>query len=420
MPADLSSVRGATRLTFDSVEGIVNVVEQMHETIARRPLPFAPRPENDSRAHGLIASSIYSLVRGVNATLREGVDLSIKHWPKQADTRNRPPQEAAWIAAVNGVCGDHLEATGNTLAIDMHFSTPATRLDFDAEAIAAALPDASPHVVVFVHGLCMSPSGWRRRGAESIGDTLRETRGMTPVYLGYNTGRHISTNGRELSEQLARLCDAWPVPIESLSLVGHSMGGLVIRSACWYGEEDGAPWLASLRRVACLGTPHHGAPLEKAGSLFDRAMQAIQYVDPLLVSKHRSVGIKDLRHGNLLDEDWAQAGDGDDEVPLNDTRRPVPLLEDVDYYFAAASIGSDDRDLRGHLLGDFLVRLGSATGAHRDGARSLPIPAENCHIFHEMGHLDLLSDPRAHAQIVDWFGARRALAGNLPRARGNA
>jgi pimeloyl-ACP methyl ester carboxylesterase len=233
---------------------------------------------------------------------------------------------------------------------------------------------------------------------------------MTPIYLGYNTGRHISTNGRELSKQLTRLCEIWPVPIDSLSLVGHSMGGLVIRSACWYAESDDSPWLASLRRVACLGTPHHGAALEKAGSLFDRAMRAVQYVDPLLLSKHRSVGIKDLRHGNLLDEDWAQAGEGDDEVPRHDTRRPVPLLEDVDYYFVAASIGRDDRDLRGHLLGDFLVRLGSATGAHRDDARRLPIADEHCRVFHEMSHLDLLSDPRVHEQIADWFGARQPSA----------
>lgn len=401
MPGHLSTARGATRLTFDSVEGIVNVVEQMHETIARRPLPFARRPEGNSRAHGLIASSIYSVIRGVNATLREGVDLTMKYLPERESTRNRLPQETAWVSAVNGVCGDHLEATGNVLAIDMHFSTPEERLDL--EAIADTIPDAGPHIVVFVHGLCLSPLSWRWRDADSVGDALNATLGITPVYLGYNTGRHISTNGRELSERLEKLCDAWPVPVESVSLVGHSMGGLTIRSACWYGQEADAPWIALLRRVACLGTPHHGAALEKAGSLFDRVMQGVQYVDPLLLGKHRSVGIKDLRHGNLLDEDWSQAGDSD-ELPWHDTRRPVPLLEDVDYYFAAASVGRDDGDPKGQLLGDFLVRLGSATGAHRDDARHLPVPAEHCRIFHETSHLDLLSDPHVHEQIVNWFG----------------
>ncbi len=400
MPGQLSNARGATRLTFDSVEGIVNIVEQMHETIARHPLPLARRPEVNSRAHGLLASSIYSVIRGVNATLREGVDLTMKLWPDPQSARQPSPQEPAWVSAVNGVCGDHLEATRNTLAIDMHFSTPEKRLDLDPGAIASVLPGASPHIVVLVHGLCLSPHAWRRRGSQSVGDTLHAAHGMTPVYLGYNTGRHISTNGRELAEQLTRLCAAWPVPVESLSLVGHSMGGLIIRSACWYAEEAGAPWLASLRRIACLGTPHHGAALEKAGSLFDRSMQAIQYVDPLLLGKHRSAGIKDLRHGNLLDEDWAQA---DDAAPLQDTRRPVPLLDGVDYYFIAASVGRDDRDLMGHLLGDFLVRLGSATGTHHDYERHLPVPADHCRIFPEMSHFALLSDPRVHEQVVAWF-----------------
>jgi pimeloyl-ACP methyl ester carboxylesterase len=403
MPESLSTARGATRLTFDSIEGIVNVVEQMHETIARHPLPLARRPDRNGRAHGLVASSIYSVIRGVNATLREGVDLTLKLLPERNGARSRSPQKAAWVSAVNGVCGDHLEATGNTLAIDMHFSTPEERLD--ADAIAAVLPDASPHIVVLVHGLCLSPLSWRRGDAASVGDALHDALGMTPVYLGYNTGRHISTNGRELAELLTHLCEAWPVPVESISLVGHSMGGLVIRSACWYAEEADEPWLERLRRIACLGSPHHGAPLEKAGSLFDRTMQKIQYVDPLLLGKHRSVGIKDLRHGNLLDEDWTQAGEDDDEVPLHDTRRPVPLLADVDYYFVAASVGRDDRDLTGRLLGDFLVRLGSATGSHRDEARHLPIPADHCRIFHEMNHFDLLSDPRVHEQVTDWFSA---------------
>ncbi len=403
MSDTLSTVRGATRLTFDSVQGIVNAVEQMHETIARRPLPFTRRPDGPTRAHGLIASSVYSIIRGVNAALREGADLSMRLVPERRPDSGPSRQRAAWIGAANGVCGDHLEATGNPLAIDMHFSTPEERLDLGAGALDVALADASPHVVVFVHGLCLSPFAWRRGGDISLGDHLEEALGVTPVYLAYNTGRHISTNGRELAGQLARLCEAWPVPVESLSLVGHSMGGLVIRSACWYADEAGAPWLEHLGRIVCLGTPHHGAALEKAGSLFDRSMRALHYVDPLLPGKHRSVGIKDLRHGNLLDEDWQVEGEPGDSVPYRDTRRPVPLLDGVDYFFVAATVGRDTRDLKGHILGDFLVRLGSATGRHRKDEKRLPVPPEHCRIFHETSHFDLLSDSRVHQQIVEWF-----------------
>lgn len=404
MAGTLRTVRGATRLTFDSVQGIVNTVEQMHETIARRPLPFTRRPAGPSRSHGLIASSVYSAIRGVNAALRESVDLSMRLVPQGRQAGAGTREEAIRLGVVNGICGDHLEATGNPLAIDMHFATPEQALEPDPASLAGTLPGASPHVVVFVHGLCMSPYGWWRGGEAALGDRLAGSLDVTPVYLGYNTGRHISTNGRDLARQLERLCEAWPVPVETLSLIGHSMGGLVIRSACWYAEEDGAAWLDRLARVVCLGTPHHGAALEKAGSLFDRSMEAIQYAEPLMFGRHRSVGIKDLRFGNLLDEDWQQRGPGDDEVPRRDTRRPVPLLDDVDYYFVAATIGRDERDLRGQILGDFLVRLGSATGSHRDDAKRLPVPADHCRVFHERSHFDLLSDPRVHDQVVGWFG----------------
>ena len=131
-----------------------------------------------------------------------------------------------------------------------------------------------------------------------------EELGCTPLYLRYNTGRHISTNGQEFAQLLEQLCEAWPVPVESLSLIGHSMGGLVIRSASWYAQQAQSTWLQHLQRVVCLGTPHHGSPVERAGHALDRAMQRIPYTEPLALGRRRSAGIKDLRHGDLLDEDW--------------------------------------------------------------------------------------------------------------------
>lgn len=399
MAISIKTLRGITRLTFDSVSGVMTTVERMHEVIARRPLPWSPPPDGPTRAHGLIARSVYSVMRGVTGVVQHGVDLSLGLVPDSATETPLSRGEVRWLAALNGVCGDHLEATSNPLAIPMVFTDSVRPAGTGRENLVAAFPGASPHLVVFVHGLCLSDFSWRRDGSAALGDRLAEELEATSVYLRYNTGRHISVNGRELAERLDDLVNAWPVAVESLALIGHSMGGLVIRSACHYAVEAGRPWLDRLTRIACLGTPHHGAALEKAGGLLDRSMRAIQYVEPLTIARRRSAGIRDLRHGNLLDEDWAHP----DEMTSDDRRTAVPLLEDVEYYFVAASVGRDDLDPKGHMLGDFLVRTVSATGAHRDGLRQLPVSPENYRVFHEMNHFDLLSDTRVHSQVVDWF-----------------
>ncbi len=257
-----------------------------------------------------------------------------------------------------------------------------------------------------VHGLGLSEQSWWRRDHPDLGDCLNRELGFTPVYLRYNTGRHISTNGQELAGLLDDLCAAWPVPVESLSLVGHSMGGLVIRSACWYAGKGHRAWLDSLRRVLFLGTPHHGSPLEKAGSFVEAILKTNPYAEPLMLGRKRSAGVKDLRHGNLLDEDWHDP-DGDGLSP--DKRQIVPLLPDVDYYFAAASLGSHETDLKGRVLGDLLVRLGSALGNSSDELRSLDVKPENCRVFLEKDHFDLLDDERVQRQAVAWFGESKTL-----------
>ena len=402
MSNSIDTLQGGTRLAFDAVEGITTIVERMHETIARRPLPWASQPDEPGRAHGWIASSVYSTIRGVNNAVREGVDWSLAAVPGSASRHRASDAEIRMVAALNGAFGDHLEASGNALATPMRFVASGDVLELEPDALRASLPHATPHVVVLIHGLSLSERSWNRRDVAPIGERLQSELGITPLYLRYNSGRHISTNGQELSELLDQLSAAWPVRMESLSLIGHSMGGLVSRSAGWYAAQAQSPWLGSLQRVVCLGTPHHGSPLEKAGQAFDLAMQRLPYTAPLAVGKGRSAGIKDLQHGDLLDEDWQGKHSG---RPRRDTRRTVPLLPDVDYYFAAATLGRDRQDPLGHLLGDLLVRLDSAVGSHRDDLRRLDIPPNHCRIFHEKNHFDLLDDAQVHQQIIDWFNA---------------
>lgn len=400
MNTSIQTLRGSTRLAFDSVEGVTNTVERMHETIARHAMPWARQLSDTIPSHGMVASAVYSLIRGVNGVLREGVDRSYGLVADAVGVSHFSEAEIRMVAAINGACGDHLEATGNALALPMVLMTPERPLQLESGAVAAALPEVSPHLVILVHGLCLSELSWTRGGAPCIGSRLREELGFTPLYLRYNTGRHISTNGQAFAELLECVCDAWPVQVESVSVIGHSMGGLVTRSACWYGEQAGHTWLRRLDRVVFLGTPHHGSFLEKAGHALERITQGLPYTEPLAFGRRRSAGIKDLRHGNLLEEDWQ----GFDHGPHGrDDRRVVPLLPDVDYFFAAATLGRDQRDPIGYLLGDMLVRLDSAVGSHRDVLRRLEIDPDKCRVFYEKNHFDLLDDERVHRQIVEWL-----------------
>lgn len=400
MTETLLNLLGTSQLAFNAVAGLAQSVEQMHETIARRPLPWSPRPDQPTRAHGLLASAVYTVIHKSIGACAKGVDFSLGAIPVQAAKPSVTQRELRIVAAVNGVCGDHLESTSNPLAIRMKLVKEGMLFSPTAADLASVYPDASPHLVVLVHGLCLSENSWSRNNQPDIGDRLHSTLGTSPIYLRYNTGRHISTNGREFADLLHELCENWPVRVESLSLLGHSMGGLVIRSACWYGNRASHPWVRHLRRVVCLGTPHHGSPLERAGHLLDRAMRSIQYIEPLALGRRRSAGIKDLRYGNIRDQDWLGH---DSERSLADRRRVVPLLDGVDYYFAAASIGRHDRDPKGQLLGDLLVPTGSAVGFHADERRRLVVDPRNCQVFHEKGHLDLLSDTEVHDQIIEWF-----------------
>ena len=329
--------------------------------------------------------------------LREGVDLSLGLLPGESTVADAAPAGNKAVSAINGVRGDHLEASGNPLAIDMCFATPEGELELTAKALAQACPRASPHLVVFVHGLCLSDQSWTQ-DQPGIGDRLLDELGYTPLYLRYNTGRHISTNGRELAALLEKLAEAWPVTPKSISLIGHSMGGLVIRSACWYANLSAMEWPEQLNRIVCLGTPHHGAPLEKFGHWLDSTLENSPYIEPLLFTRSRSAGIKDLRHGNLLDEDWQ---DAEPFSSSSDSRQLVPMLEEVDYYFVAATVSRHEHHPTGHLLGDLLVRMGSATGTHREQPRCIPIRPENCRIFTGVNHFRLLDDPRVQQQIVD-------------------
>ena len=232
----------------------------------------------------------------------------------------------------------------------------------------------------------------------------------TPVYLRYNTGRHVSENGEQLAAMMEILVRAWPVPVKEIVLIGHSMGGLVSRSACHHGKQRGNGWVGSVRHVFCVGTPHLGAPLEKIGNVVGWALSAFDVTRPFgRIVNGRSVGIKDLRFGYLVEEDWRGR---DVDALLEDNRHGIAFLDSAAHYFVAATVTENPDHPLGYLIGDTLVRFASASGRGRTPAKRIPFRDEHGHHLSAMTHLRLLNHPAVYHQIRLWLGSKAAPARN--------
>ncbi|MFI5182082.1 MAG: esterase/lipase family protein [Thermoanaerobaculia bacterium] len=391
-------LRGLGRLVVEAIVGLTDLVEAMHRTISVVPGPLGKPPTG--RTTG-ITGFVYGNVRGVTRLVGRGVDAALAVLAPLLGEATPSPRRDALIAALNGVLGDHLEESGNPLAIPMRLRRNGQVLAPDARTLADAIPEPSRRLVLLVHGLCRNDAGWHRKGHHH-GTALERDLGVTSVTLSYNTGRHVSANGRELAQLLEAFRASWPVPLKDVAIVAHSMGGLVARSALHHASEAGHAWPKSLRLVVFLGTPFHGTPLEQGGSLVDAALGVSPYSFPFRrLGRIRSAGITDLRHGNLLDEDWA----GHDRFErIGDVRRPLPLPAGVACYAVAATTAKKSGRLGDRLVGDGLVPVASALGRHADPARTLPFPPSRTWIARGMSHLDLLGRPEVYARLREWLG----------------
>jgi pimeloyl-ACP methyl ester carboxylesterase len=297
----------------------------------------------------------------------------------------------AVLAALNGVLGDHLAATGNPLSTPMALRSQGRALPFQAAALKATLPGAGPRLLVLLHGLCMNDHQWLREGQDH-GAALAQAAGYTPVYLHYNSGLPISVNGALFAQQMQALLQAWPLPLQRVVLLGHSMGGLVARSALHQGAQAGQAWVGRVDDAVFLGSPHQGAPLERAGRWLDLMLGAAPYVAPLArLARVRSAGITSLRHGDLLGA--AEPGPA----------AHVPLPQQPRCWAVAGTTGANTQDVKARLLGDGLVPLASALGRHHNPARQLAFDDDRLLIVPRTGHMALLSSREVAAQLLRWL-----------------
>jgi len=362
-----SGLRGMSRLAFDGIAGLIGMVETMHGNIAGHS-GLARRAEGKTRG---ITRLVYRSIRGVTHLTGITVDAALGLLDPILTVEHPTSSREARRAVLNGVLGDHLAETSNPLAIPMRLRRDGRPLRLERTSLAEALTPPSSRLAVLLHGLCLNDRHWHRDGHDH-GAALARDLGYTPLYLHYNTGLHISANGRVFADLLQMLVAEWPVPLKELVIIGHSMGGLVSRSACYYGASKGHDWLRHLRKLIFLGTPHHGAPMERGGQWLHLALGKSRYTAAFThLGRIRSAGITDLRYGNLLDGDWQ---DRDRFKHVGDTRQAVPLPEGVQCFAIAASTGSRASGLRDRLLGDGLVPVSSALGQHEEPHRALSFP----------------------------------------------
>ena len=399
------------RLAGEALAASGGLIEQTHTGIARRAFARTPASAPARVIHDGISRAVYAGVRGGlrGAALAAG-SVAARRAPTGGEPLSSRPGAALVLGALNGIYGDRVAARTPALALEMEVRRHGVALALTPQGVRGAFPDASSRVAVFVHGLCETDDAWRllpltrdRRARPSYGSRLQRDLGYTPVHVRYNTGLHISENGRSLARMMEDLVAAWPHPVSEIVLVGHSMGGLVSRSACHYGHASGHAWVEPLRHVFCLGTPHLGAPLEKAANVFGWSLSKLPETRGFAkVVNGRSVGIKDLRFGSCAEEDWC---DCEPDEFLRDRCREVPFLETATYYFVGATLTGGPV---GSALGDLLVRYGSASGTGRK--RRIGFEVDNGLRLLGLNHFDLLNHPAVYEQVRAWLSRAPAEA----------
>ncbi|WP_051391612.1 esterase/lipase family protein, partial [Rhodoferax saidenbachensis] len=376
-PTDL---RGVAQLATQATLGVTRMAEGVHQSVLGS--MGVPGGKAAGRTRG-ITGLVYQCVHGITQLVGKSLDVLLAALQPVLELAEQAPPEsyprAAVLAALNGVLGDRLVETKNPLA------TPMT-LRWDGRVLT---PDSYPKagqvngkLMLFIHGLCMNELSW---------DLQLQDLGYTPVYLRYNTGLYTSTNGHALAEQLEQLRALWPVPIETLTIVAHSMGGLITRSAVQQAQQTGMLWPQLLKNIVFLGTPHHGAPLERAGNWIDVILGTTPYSRPFAkLGQLRSSGITDLRFGHVLEADWA----GRDRFERGpDRRTPLPLPAGVTCYTVAATVAGSRSPLAERLVGDGLVPLQSALGQHDVAGYRLAFAKARRHILYRTNHMELLRSP---------------------------
>jgi hypothetical protein len=406
-------VRGVSELARATLRGSATRIGEFHQGIAERVFAaVGPVARPVQVVHDAVAGLSYA---GVRAALGAGARVAGAAAALGADGRSldADPAGRVALAILNGAHGDLLRREAPGLALDMSVRVAGRPVPTEPAALRDAFPEAGGRLAVFLHGLTETEVSWGYHAQEhhgrpgvTYGTLLQADLGLTPVFLRYNTGLHISDNGRSLDDLLQALVDGWPVPVQDVVVVGHSMGGLVARSALHQAggaTADARGWTHLVRDTITLGSPHLGAPLERGVHRLTAALARLPETRSLArLLALRSVGIKDLRRGTLVEADWT-GRDLDDPAPGAHTH--VPLHDGARHFVVLATLSRDPASRAADLLGDLLVMPKSAYGDTGDDDR-LAFPADHVHRLGGLHHFDLLNHPLVYRQMRTWLEQR--------------
>lgn len=379
----LWGTQGIAHLLLHSAAELTDLITEMDGTIRQSPWPLGKR-EQTAR---VTAPWPYKLI----AKLFRQAAMLVQKLPLQSDVLQSHNMALPLLSAVNGVLGDRLEAWDSPLAFGM------TLRAADSEVLAwsqLATSDKS-RVVLLIHGLCCSEREWQTPAENNFVDLLA-SKGWQVGWLRYNSGRAIWQNGEDLANWLEAAITAHP--LKELALVGHSMGGLLMRSAFVYAEANAQTWPARVTRAAYLATPHHGAPMERVGNRANALLSHSPYTQPLMrLGNIRSKAIKDLRFGLITASESAGATD----AAHDDPRQQVsPLPAKIRHFMLSGHLHEDNSE---HWIGDGLVPVSSALGFHARAELVLSAPDLTRVELDQVGHLGLLSDVRVYDAMADWW-----------------
>lgn len=360
-------------------ERIVKPVEGMHRAIAApwfRALGTLGKPAG--LAHDVISRVVYGSIRIGAAALGIGLDAR--------RTGDSPPAGAGQ-AFVNGLWGDNLGRHESRLGTSMSMRDREGATIPTGAGLAAAFPMATGRLVVLVHGLIKTERCWYGGDTRpGLIGSLEDHPALTPLTVRYNSGLPVATNGVQLASLLEEAHAHWPLPVESIALVGHSMGGLVIRSACAAAVRSGHRWIGDVSDVVTIGSPHRGAPLEKLVHAAAWGLTVAPQTRPLAdFINTRSRGIKDLRLGS---------------ISLTAETEPGVTPLGISHHFVAGVVTSNPAHPVGAVVGDLMVRPASST-------RAPALEPANVVVLGGVHHFDLLHSPAVLDHVMDWLAPPR-------------